>query len=89
MTQVAKKIMVTCALPYANGSNHLGHKLEHIQAEVGVREQRKRGHEGNLNGADEDHGKQTMTVQNRRKRTKEKKGGGKGRRERGGRREKK
>ncbi|EPM6512149.1 class I tRNA ligase family protein, partial [Escherichia coli] len=25
MTQVAKKILVTCALPYANGSIHLGH----------------------------------------------------------------
>ncbi len=31
MTQVAKKILVTCALPYANGSIHLGHMLEHIQ----------------------------------------------------------
>lgn len=30
MTQVAKKILVTCALPYANGSIHLGHMLEHI-----------------------------------------------------------
>ncbi|ELN1394066.1 class I tRNA ligase family protein, partial [Escherichia coli] len=29
MTQVAKKILVTCALPYANGSIHLGHMLEH------------------------------------------------------------
>ncbi|WP_141091613.1 class I tRNA ligase family protein, partial [Escherichia coli] len=26
-TQVAKKILVTCALPYANGSIHLGHML--------------------------------------------------------------
>ncbi|NYY73421.1 hypothetical protein DMN57_03020 [Escherichia coli] len=31
MTQVAKKILVTCALPYANGSIHLGHMLEHIR----------------------------------------------------------
>ncbi len=39
MTQVAKKILVTCALPYANGSIHLGHMLEHIQADVWVRYQ--------------------------------------------------
>ncbi len=44
MTQVAKKILVTCALPYANGSIHLGHMLEHIQADVWVRYQRMRGH---------------------------------------------
>ncbi len=48
MTQVAKKILVTCALPYANGSIHLGHMLEHIQADVWVRYQRMRGHEGQL-----------------------------------------
>ncbi|RRF75090.1 hypothetical protein EAO18_01435 [Klebsiella pneumoniae] len=36
MTQVAKKILVTCALPYANGSIHLGHMLEH-PADVWVR----------------------------------------------------
>ncbi|OWF84903.1 hypothetical protein B4907_06455 [Yersinia kristensenii] len=34
MAQVAKKILVTCALPYANGSIHLGHMLEHIQADI-------------------------------------------------------
>ncbi|EGD5193082.1 class I tRNA ligase family protein, partial [Klebsiella aerogenes] len=48
MTQVAKKILVTCALPYANGSIHLGHMLEHIQADVWVRYQRMRGHEVNF-----------------------------------------
>ncbi|MFP1591628.1 class I tRNA ligase family protein [Escherichia coli] len=47
MTQVAKKILVTCTLPYANGSIHLGHMLEHIQADVWVRYQRMRGHEVN------------------------------------------
>jgi len=48
MTQVAKKILVTCALPYANGSIHLGHMLEHIQADVWVRYQRMRGHQVNF-----------------------------------------
>ncbi|QJC28892.1 methionine--tRNA ligase [Enterobacteriaceae endosymbiont of Plateumaris rustica] len=32
-----KKILVTCALPYANGPIHLGHMLEHIQADIWVR----------------------------------------------------
>ena len=31
MSQIANKILVTCALPYANGSIHLGHMLEHIR----------------------------------------------------------
>ncbi len=53
MTQVAKKILVTCALPYANGSIHLGHMLEHIQADVWVRYQRMRGHEVNFICADD------------------------------------
>ncbi|SUG77288.1 methionyl-tRNA synthetase [Salmonella enterica subsp. enterica] len=56
MTQVAKKILVTCALPYANGSIHLGHMLEHIQADVWVRYQRMRGHEVNFICADDAHG---------------------------------
>ncbi|MBS5195184.1 MAG: class I tRNA ligase family protein, partial [Morganella morganii] len=34
MSQIANKILVTCALPYANGSIHLGHMLEHIQADI-------------------------------------------------------
>ena len=40
-----RKILVTCALPYANGSIHLGHLLEHIQTDIWVRFQRMRGHE--------------------------------------------
>ena len=43
--QEKRKILVTCALPYANGSIHLGHLLEHIQTDIWVRFQRMRGHE--------------------------------------------
>ncbi len=60
MAQVAKKILVTCALPYANGSIHLGHMLEHIQADVWVRYQRMRGHEVNFICADDAHGTPIM-----------------------------
>src|SRR5476649_2560611 len=60
MAQVAKKILVTCALPYANGSIHLGHMLEHIQADVWVRFQRMRGHEVHFICADDAHGTPIM-----------------------------
>ena len=40
-----RKILVTSALPYANGSIHLGHMVEHIQTDVWVRFQKLRGHE--------------------------------------------
>ena len=60
MTQVAKKILVTCALPYANGSIHLGHMLEHIQADIWVRYQRMRGHQVHFICADDAHGTPIM-----------------------------
>ncbi|MBK4714176.1 MULTISPECIES: methionine--tRNA ligase [Tenebrionibacter/Tenebrionicola group] len=60
MAHVAKKILVTCALPYANGSIHLGHMLEHIQADVWVRYQRMRGHNVNFICADDAHGTPIM-----------------------------
>ncbi|MDF7680746.1 methionine--tRNA ligase [Enterobacteriaceae bacterium ESL0689] len=60
MTQVVKKILVTCALPYANGSIHLGHMLEHIQADIWVRYQRMRGNEVNFICADDAHGTPIM-----------------------------
>lgn len=40
-----RKILVTSALPYANGDIHLGHMLEYIQTDVWVRFQKMRGHE--------------------------------------------
>lgn len=55
-----RKILVTCALPYANGSIHLGHMLEHIQADVWVRYQRLRGNTINFICADDAHGTPIM-----------------------------
>ncbi|MEZ8143133.1 methionine--tRNA ligase [Enterovibrio norvegicus FF-33] len=55
-----RKILVTCALPYANGSIHLGHMLEHIQADVWVRYQRLRGNIVNFICADDAHGTPIM-----------------------------
>ncbi|OSM95060.1 methionine--tRNA ligase [Lonsdalea populi] len=60
MTQVAKKILVTCALPYANGPIHLGHMLEHVQADIWVRYQRMRGNQVNFICADDAHGTPIM-----------------------------
>ncbi len=60
MTQVAKKMMVTCALPYANGPIHLGHMLEHIQADIWVRYQRMRGNQLYFICADDAHGTPIM-----------------------------
>ncbi|HHR6142738.1 TPA: methionine--tRNA ligase [Providencia alcalifaciens] len=60
MSQVANKLLVTCALPYANGSIHLGHILEHIQADIWVRYQRMRGKEVHFICADDAHGTPIM-----------------------------
>lgn len=60
MTQVSKKILATCALPYANGSIHLGHMLEHVQADIWVRYQRMRGHQVYFICADDAHGTPIM-----------------------------
>lgn len=60
MTQAAKKLLVTCALPYANGSIHLGHMLEHIQADIWVRYQRMRGNTVWFICADDAHGTPIM-----------------------------
>ncbi len=55
-----RNILVTCALPYANGSIHLGHMLEHIQADVWVRYQRLRGNNIHFICADDAHGTPIM-----------------------------
>ncbi len=39
-----RKILITTALPYANSSLHLGHMLEHVQADIWTRFQKMRGH---------------------------------------------
>lgn len=56
----SRKILVTCALPYANGSIHLGHMLEHIQADIWVRYQRMRGQTVHFICADDAHGTPIM-----------------------------
>ncbi|WAT06821.1 methionine--tRNA ligase [Rouxiella badensis] len=53
-------MLVTCALPYANGSIHLGHMLEHIQADIWVRYQRMRGNQTHFICADDAHGTPIM-----------------------------
>ncbi len=55
-----RKILVTCALPYANGSIHLGHMLEHIQADIWVRYQRMKGNQITFVCADDTHGTPIM-----------------------------
>ena len=60
MTSTAKPLFVTCALPYANGSIHLGHILEHIQADIYVRFQRMLGRKVYFVCADDQHGSPIM-----------------------------
>ena len=58
---IAKRtILVTSALPYANGPIHLGHMLEYVQTDVWVRFQRLRGHEIYYVCADDTHGTPVM-----------------------------
>ena len=55
-----RKILVTSALPYANGSIHLGHMVEYIQTDVWVRFQKMRGNECYYVCADDAHGTPIM-----------------------------
>jgi methionyl-tRNA synthetase len=55
-----RRLFVTTALPYANGSFHVGHIMEYIQADIWVRFQRMRGHEVHFVGADDAHGAPIM-----------------------------
>jgi len=60
MANQQRKILVTCALPYANGPIHLGHMLEHVQADIWVRFQRLRGNQIHFICADDAHGTPIM-----------------------------
>jgi methionyl-tRNA synthetase len=60
MSQSSRDILVTSALPYANGSIHLGHLLEHIQTDIWTRFQRLRGHNIIAVCADDAHGTPVM-----------------------------
>ena len=55
-----RNILVTSALPNANGAIHLGHLLEHVQTDIWVRFQRLRGHRCIYVCADDTHGTATM-----------------------------
>ena len=55
-----RKILVTSALPYANGSIHLGHMLEYIQTDMWVRFQNQRGNQCTYVCADDAHGSAIM-----------------------------
>ena len=55
-----RKILVTSALPYANGSIHLGHLVEYIQTDIWVRFQKMRGHDCRYVCADDTHGTAIM-----------------------------
>lgn len=55
-----RKILVTSALPYANGSIHLGHLVEYIQTDIWVRFQKLRGHQCHYVCADDAHGTAIM-----------------------------
>ncbi|WP_019583416.1 methionine--tRNA ligase [Thioalkalivibrio sp. ALE16] len=60
MTETPRKILVTSALPYANGPIHLGHLVEYIQTDIWVRYQRARGHGVIYVCADDAHGTPIM-----------------------------
>ncbi len=55
-----RKILATSALPYANGSIHLGHLVEYIQTDIWVRFQKMRGHTVYYVCADDTHGTPIM-----------------------------
>jgi len=55
-----RRILVTSALPNANGAIHMGHLLEHIQTDIWVRFQRLKGNECHYVCADDTHGTATM-----------------------------
>jgi len=55
-----RRILVTAALPYANGSIHMGHMLEYIQTDIWARFQRAMGHEVVFAWADDAHGTPIM-----------------------------
>jgi len=55
-----RKILITSALPYANGPIHLGHLVEYIQTDIWARFQKKRGNQCHYVCADDTHGTPIM-----------------------------
>ena len=60
MSQHPRKILVTSALPYANGPIHIGHLVEYLQTDIWVRFQRLQGHECTYICASDAHGTPIM-----------------------------
>jgi len=60
MSSSQRTILVTSALPYANGPIHLGHMVEYIQTDIWVRFQKMRGHRCTYVCADDAHGTPIM-----------------------------
>ena len=60
MSSQPRKILVTSALPYANGPIHIGHLVEYIQTDIWSRFQKMRGHECYYVCADDAHGTPIM-----------------------------
>jgi methionyl-tRNA synthetase len=59
-SRMKRRLFVTTALPYANGSFHIGHIMEYIQADIWVRFQRMQGNEVHFVCADDAHGAPIM-----------------------------
>ena len=57
---MTRKILVTSALPYANGSIHIGHLVEYLQTDIWVRFQKLYGNECHYFCADDTHGTPIM-----------------------------
>ncbi len=60
MSDSPRKILVTSALPYVNGSPHMGHLVEYIQTDIWVRFQKLRGHDCIYVCASDSHGTPIM-----------------------------
>ena len=60
MSETPRKLLVTSALPYANGPIHMGHMVEYIQTDIWVRYQKLRGHDCLFVCADDAHGTPIM-----------------------------
>ena len=57
---MSRKLLVTSALPYANGPIHIGHLVEYIQTDIWVRYMRLLGHDCLYLCADDAHGAPIM-----------------------------
>ena len=60
MSDTSRKILVTSALPYVNGSPHMGHLVEYLQTDIWVRFQKLRGHDCKYVCASDAHGTPIM-----------------------------